>query len=116
VPVHFTAFHPDFRLKKRPPTPPATLVRARQIAGSFGLKYVYTGNVDDPANQSTYCPGCQMLLIERNWFEIGRYEIEDGACRYCREKIPGVFERAKGDWGRKRVPVSPALLLGQNRL
>lgn len=116
VPVHFTAFHPDFRLKKRPPTPPATLVRARQIAGSFGLKYVYTGNVDDPANQSTYCPGCQMLLIERNWFEIGRYEIEDGACRYCREKIPGVFERGKGDWGRKRVPVSPALLLGQNRL
>lgn len=106
VPVHFTAFHPDFRMSDKPPTPPATLIRARLIAEKHGLHYIYVGNVYDREKQSTYCPGCKKLLIERDWFELGRYEIKDGACRYCRHSIAGVLPNKKGKWGRKRQPVS----------
>ncbi|CAN5312120.1 AmmeMemoRadiSam system radical SAM enzyme [soil metagenome] len=111
VPLHFTAFHPDFRLDQRPPTPPATLVRAREIAMRLGLKYVYVGNVDDVRHQSTYCPGCREILVERNWYEIGKYNIdgalgEGGTCAKCGEGIAGVFGAKKGKWGRKRMPVS----------
>lgn len=105
VPLHFTAYHPDFRLK-RPPTPKATLVRARDIAIRHGLKYVYTGNVDDFVHQSTYCPACHKLVIERNWYSIGLYKIKGGACGYCGEIINGVFPDQKGTWGSRRLPVS----------
>lgn len=105
VPVHFTAFHPDYRLMNRPPTPPATLARARKQAMEAGIKYVYTGNTYDAETQSTYCHSCKALLIERDWYELGTYCIINGKCAECGTNIPGVFDKVKGDWGRKRVPV-----------
>jgi len=105
VPLHFTAFHPDFRLDHRPPTPAKTLLRAREIALRLGLKYVYVGNVDDAPHQSTYCGGCGTMLIERNWFEIGQYELDGNHCRHCGDILPGVFGSSPGTWGRKRLPV-----------
>jgi AmmeMemoRadiSam system radical SAM enzyme len=105
VPVHFTAFHPDFKLTNRPPTPPKTLIRAREQAVKAGLKFVYVGNVNDSKRGSTYCPHCSTLLIERDWFELGAFNIKNGCCPQCRTKIPGVFEEAKGGWGRRRLPV-----------
>ncbi len=106
VPLHFTAFHPDFRLDDRGATPASTLVRAREIAIRQGIKYVYVGNVDDKRHQSTYCPSCKNLLIERNWYEIGRYDLKSNCCGKCGTKIAGVFAEGKGNWGRKRLPVS----------
>lgn len=105
IPLHFTAYHPDFRLK-RPHTPPSTLVRAREQALKAGLKYVYTGNVNDVQRQSTYCPHCKQRLIERDWYELGAFRIKDGKCNKCGATIAGVFENKKGSWGRRRLPVS----------
>ena len=105
VPLHFTAFHPDFRMNDIEPTPPATLIRAREQALAAGLKYVYTGNVNDKVRQSTYCPGCRKLLIERDWYELGEYRIKNGCCGSCHTPIAGVFENSKGNWGRKRLPL-----------
>jgi pyruvate formate lyase activating enzyme len=105
VPVHFTAFHPDFRMNDIMNTPPKTLIRARDQALSAGLKYVYTGNVDDVSRQSTFCPDCHMLLIERNWYEIGGYKLDKGRCPGCQKQIAGIFENTKGVWGRRRLPV-----------
>jgi AmmeMemoRadiSam system radical SAM enzyme len=105
VPLHFTAFHPDFRMQDLPPTPPQTLIRARKQALAAGLKYVYTGNVFDEDSQSTYCPNCQKCVIERDWFKLGAYHIKKGACGHCGHKIAGVFDGEKGDWGPRRVPV-----------
>jgi pyruvate formate lyase activating enzyme len=105
VPIHFTAFHPDFRMNDIKGTPPATLTRAREQALSAGLKYVYTGNVDDISRQSTYCPSCRTRVIERNWYEIGEYKLEDGHCPSCQTTIAGIFEKEKGVWGRRRLPV-----------
>lgn len=106
VPLHFTAFHPDFRLVDRGATAPATLLRAREIAMRAGIKFVYVGNVDDVRHQSTYCPSCKSLLIERNWYDIGRYEMRGNKCAHCGQEIAGVFADSKGNWGRKRLPVS----------
>lgn len=106
VPIHFTAFHPDYRVKHRPPTPHETLIRAREQALKAGIKYVYVGNVNDVERQSTYCPSCKNLLIERDWYELGRYDIERGHCARCHTEIAGVFEERKGNWGRKRLPVT----------
>lgn len=108
TPVHFTAFHPDFRLTDRPRTPPETLVAAYDLARQRGLKYVYTGNVDDVRHQSTYCGACGKLVIERNWYELGRYELDAAQCRHCGETVPGRFANRPGNWGRKRVPVNMA--------
>jgi AmmeMemoRadiSam system radical SAM enzyme len=105
VPVHFTAFHPDFRMKDKGPTPPETLARAREQAVKAGLKYAYVGNVYDVERQSTYCPGCKQCLIERDWFELGAYRIVDSRCADCKAEIAGVFEESKGNWGRQRLPV-----------
>lgn len=105
VPLHFTAFHPDFRLQDIPATPPATLKRAREQALKAGLKHVYTGNTHDQSGQSTYCPQCKRCLIERDWFTLGRYEIKDGCCQHCGEKIAGVYENKPGNWGARRMPV-----------
>ncbi|HAV61069.1 MAG TPA: AmmeMemoRadiSam system radical SAM enzyme [Verrucomicrobiales bacterium] len=105
VPWHFTAFHPDFKLRDRPKTPPSTLTRARQIGLSKGLHYVYTGNVHDSAGGSTYCPGCGALVIERDWYELGAWNLEDGCCADCGRQISGVFEKSPGNWGRRREPV-----------
>lgn len=105
VPVHFSAFHPDFKMMDTPRTPHETLIRARQAGLDAGLRYVYVGNVHDPARESTYCPDCGLLLIERDWYNLGRYAVVDGKCGGCGGRLPGVFENEPGNWGRRRLPV-----------
>jgi len=106
VPLHFTAFHPDFRMLDRPHTPPETLTRARRIALQNGLQFVYTGNVHDHAGSSTYCPTCGQILIGRDWYALSEWNLTgDGRCSNCSTTLAGVFESAPGDWGPKRVPV-----------
>ncbi len=106
VPLHFTAFHPDFRMLDHPPTPPSTLTRAREIALSKGLHYVYTGNVHDPKGSSTYCANCKKLLIERDWYELGEYNlINSNQCKFCFAVLPGRFEEGRGQWGPKRQAI-----------
>jgi len=90
VPLHFTAFHPDFKLMDRPRTPAATLKQARQIAQSFGIKYCYVGNVHDDEGQTTYCPACHQAVIRRSWHEVLDYQINVGRCS-CGAEIPGFF-------------------------
>ena len=108
VPLHFSAFHPDWKMLDRPPTPPATLTRAREVALGNGLRHVYTGNVHDRAGQSTYCHACGALLIERDWYELGAWNLTDGRCGSCGEPCVGVFEERPGTWGGKRLPVRMA--------
>jgi pyruvate formate lyase activating enzyme len=108
VPHHFTAFHPDWKMLDRPPTPPETLTRAREIAIGNGLRYVYTGNVHDRAGQSTYCHACGGLLIERDWYELGEWNLVDGRCATCDAPCAGVFEERPGTWGGRRLPVRMA--------
>lgn len=105
VPVHFTAFHPDFRMRDRPPTPKETLIRAREQALQAGIRYPYVGNVHDVAGQSTYCPGCGQMLIERDWYELGAYRLRGNLCDKCSTPIAGVFDQSPGNWGRARVPL-----------
>jgi AmmeMemoRadiSam system radical SAM enzyme len=105
VPVHFTAFHPDFRMTDRPATPPELLITAYELARQTGLHYVYVGNVHDVARQSTYCPQCHGLLIERDWHQIGRYALQGNRCGHCGYVIPGVFDSQCGHWGRRRQPI-----------
>ena len=106
VPVHFTAFHPDFKMRDRPPTPPQTLARARRIALANGVRYAYSGNVHDPAGQSTCCHECGERVIERDWYRLGAYRLTaDGRCANCHAPIPGVFDGPPGTWGRRRLPV-----------
>ena len=105
VPWHFTAFHPDFKMLDKPPTPLATLEKARAIALSKGLRYVYTGNVHNRVGSSTWCPKCQHLLIERDWFEVGAWHLKAGCCRYCGSPIPGKFEDRRGTWDARRMAV-----------
>ena len=106
VPLHFSAFHPDFRMLDVPPTPASTLTRARAIALGNGVRYVYTGNVVDPEGQSTYCHACRSLVIERDWYRLGAYSLtDDGRCRSCGARIPGRFDGSPGTWGRCAQPV-----------
>jgi pyruvate formate lyase activating enzyme len=106
VPMHFTAFHPDFKMTDVPPTPAATLSRARDIALRNGVRYAYTGNVHDAGGGSTYCPGCGDVVIGRDWYELGVYALtDDGCCRSCGTRIPGRFDGPPGGWGRRRAPV-----------
>ena len=106
VPLHFSAFHPDWKMMDRPPTPPATLTRARDIALRNGLRYVYTGNVHDRRGGSTWCPGCGALLIERDGYELGQWGLtQEGACAECGILVPGVFASQPGTWGARRQPV-----------
>lgn len=111
VPVHFTAFHPDWKMHDKIHTPVETLARARRIAMANGLRYVYTGNVHDPAGGSTFCHTCGALLIERDWYQLGTWRLDAQAgCRECGTRLPGRFEARPGDWGRKRMPVRLAAL------
>jgi AmmeMemoRadiSam system radical SAM enzyme/AmmeMemoRadiSam system protein B/AmmeMemoRadiSam system protein A len=105
TPVHFSAFHPDFKMMDRPHTPLETLLAAHAVARRQGLKFVYVGNVHHQTHQNTYCPHCGKLLIERDWYELGDYHIRGGRCRHCNGLIPGRFEDRPGDWGRRRAPV-----------
>jgi pyruvate formate lyase activating enzyme len=107
VPLHFTAFHPDYKLSDTPPTPPGTLARARRQAQDVGLRHVYTGNVHDVAGQSTYCAGCGELLIERDWYSLGAWNLEGGACRRCGKALAGRFAERPGAWGPRRLRVVP---------
>lgn len=106
VPLHFTAFHPDWKMMDIPPTPPATLTMAREIAINNGLNYVYTGNVHDQAGGSTYCQNCKQCVVKRDWYNILAYELtNDGKCKFCGFQCPGVFAGEHGTWGAKRVAV-----------
>ena len=106
VPVHFSAFHPDFRMQDRPATPHETLIAAHDTAKSCGIRYPYVGNVHDRSRQNTYCPGCGALLIERDWYQLGRYGLRGDSCAKCGKMIAGHFADKPGDWGRKRLPVN----------
>ncbi|MEJ2184364.1 MAG: AmmeMemoRadiSam system radical SAM enzyme [Gemmatimonadota bacterium] len=105
VPMHFTAFHPDYRLLDRPPTPLTTLTRARRIALANGVRYAYTGNVRDPAGASTYCHNCGKRVIGRAGYDVTDWELEDGRCAWCGTAVAGVFEAQPGTWGSRRMPV-----------
>ena len=106
VPVHFTAFHPDYKMDDLPATPPATLTRARNIAIGEGLQYVYTGNVHDKTGGTTLCAGCSESLIVRDWHQILDYKVTaSGHCRTCGTPVAGRFEEFNTQFGRKRIPV-----------
>lgn len=106
VPLHFTAFHPDYKLDTLPPTPPATLTRARQIARAAGLHHVYTGNVRDIDGGSTRCPSCDSLLIKRDGYRILSYRLDaSGACMDCGHRLAGRFGNFVSPFGARRVPV-----------
>jgi pyruvate formate lyase activating enzyme len=105
VPLHFSAFHPDYKMLDVPPTPPETLRRARDRAMQEGLRYVYVGNVHDREGDATYCPSCGEAVITRDWYEILEYRLDSsGRCR-CGAAIPGRFAGKAGSFGRRRVPV-----------
>lgn len=106
VPLHFSAFHPDYELLDREATPPATLRAAYDIARRAGLNYVYTGNIFDPEHQDTYCPGCGRAVIRRSGFDIESYDLVEGHCLHCQRLIAGRFDAKPGDWGGRRMPVA----------
>jgi pyruvate formate lyase activating enzyme len=115
VPLHFSAFHPDFKLTDRGPTPITALITAYDIARQAGIRYTYTGNVVDQQRQHTYCPGCDRAVIERSGYDILSFAIqvgrlskssyEAGRCAFCQTPIAGRFEDTPGTWGSQRLPV-----------
>ena len=110
VPLHFSAFHPDYKMTDIAATPSATLIAARQIAKRAGLHYVYTGNVHNIEGDSTSCPACGSALIVRDWYEIEQYRVtDDGHCPDCGKPIAGHFEKFTRAFGRQRIPVNPSL-------
>jgi pyruvate formate lyase activating enzyme len=110
VPLHFSAFHPDWKMRDKPNTPPETLFRSRDIARKNGLHHVYTGNIHDHRGSSTYCAACGEILIGRDWYELSDWTVVAGSngearCKSCREPVVGVFDGPPGTWGRKRQPI-----------
>jgi pyruvate formate lyase activating enzyme len=106
VPIHFTAFHPDWKMMDTPSTPPSTLTLARAIALDAGLRYAYTGNVHDHGGGSTYCHRCGEVLIGREWYVLSDWNLTaDGCCRFCDASCDGHFEPSPGTWGSRRFPV-----------
>jgi len=105
VPMHFTAFHPDFKMLGTPPTPPSTLTRARRIARDNGVRFAYTGNVHDEGGGSTYCSECGELLIGRDWYQLTTWNLDNGTCPTCGTVCPGHFGDRPGDWGPRRMPI-----------
>ncbi|MDJ0972666.1 MAG: AmmeMemoRadiSam system radical SAM enzyme [Kiloniellales bacterium] len=100
VPVHFTAFHPDWKMPDRPPTPPTSLSNARDIAHANGVHFAYTGNVRDIEGGTTNCKACGSALIRRDRYRILNWRLtEDGDCQDCGSPCAGVFEARPGDWG-----------------
>jgi pyruvate formate lyase activating enzyme len=107
IPIHFTAFHPDWKMRDTPPTPIGTLKKAREIALQNGVRYCYTGNVHDSQGGSTYCHSCGTLLVERDWYVLGQWNLDSaGCCKRCGQKCAGLFEANPGTWGARRQPVS----------
>jgi pyruvate formate lyase activating enzyme len=92
VPLHFTAFHPDFKMHDKPRTPDSTLHNARKIALSMGINYCYLGNILDSKSQTTYCPECKQPLIFRDWHSVSKNLVEEGKCPDCGAVIAGIFE------------------------
>ena len=106
VPLHFTAFHPDWKMMNTSPTPSSTLTRARQIALKNGVRYAYTGNVHDEEGGSTMCHHCQKTLIGRDWYELTAWNLtKEGMCGSCGAACAGVFDGPPGTWGARRLPV-----------
>ena len=107
VPLHFSAFHPDFKMRDVPVTPLSTLQRSRALARAAGLRFVYTGNVHDVAGDTTSCPGCHGRLIVRDWYEILEYRLTpEGKCPDCGLSLAGRFEATSGHFGARRQRVS----------
>jgi len=107
VPLHFSAFHPDYRMLDVPPTPPETLKRARAIARNAGIHHVYVGNVHDEEGSSTYCHGCGEKLIGRDWYVMTKWNLAaNGSCRKCGVQLPGRLEAKPGTWGARRQMVN----------
>jgi pyruvate formate lyase activating enzyme len=106
VPLHFTAFHPAYRLLEHPPTLASTLRKAREIALANGIRYCYTGNVEDPEGETTFCHACGKKLLGRSGYKITGWNLkENGLCKFCETPCAGVFESTPGNWGSKRLPV-----------
>jgi len=102
VPMHFSAYHPDWKMRDRPPTPPATLLRARRIALKNGVRYAYVGNVHEPEADSTYCHSCGTRLIGRDWYRLTAWDLKPGGvCPKCGTACAGVFEDGPGSWGAR---------------
>jgi len=112
VPLHFTAFHPDWKMRDVPATPAATLTRAREIARRAGLHYVYTGNVHDEEGGSTYCPSCGEAVIVRDWYDIRGYHLtEAGGCQHCGTRVAGRYQKYEKPFGSRRIPVRLARMV-----
>jgi len=106
VPMHFSAFHPDWKMLDVPPTPKASLVRAREIAMSNGVRYAFTGNVHNEDGDSTFCHQCGEKLIGRDWYELTDWKLTAaGKCPSCGTACAGVFDARPGNWGSRRQPV-----------
>jgi pyruvate formate lyase activating enzyme len=106
VPMHFTAFHPDWKMRDIPPTPAATLRLARAVARRNGVRYAYTGNLHDEDGGSTYCHGCGATTIGRDRYVMTAWGLDaNGRCQRCGTASAGVLEAAPGEWGARRVPV-----------
>jgi len=108
VPLHFTAFHPDFKLQDKPATPPETLHHARKIAMQMGLKYVYEGNIfSDGAH--TICPGCKKGIVKRSWHSVLTSQLKDGKCAHCGTAIAGVFMQSQVEQRREVDHLHPTV-------
>ncbi len=106
VPLHFSAFHPDWKMRDIPATPADTLIRARDIALKNGLHYVYTGNVHNEAGDSSYCHHCGKKVIGRDWYKLSEWHLDEkGNCKFCNTSFAGVFDPVPGDWGPRRLPI-----------
>ena len=107
VPMHFTAFHPDWKMQDKPATPASSLLMAREIALKNGVHYAYVGNVHDKSADSTYCHDCGQLLIGRDWYQLSDWNLTDtGACIACGTQCAGHFAAKPGSWGAKRMSIS----------
>lgn len=107
VPMHFSVFHPDWKMMDKPSTPEDTVRRARQIAIENGLRYAYVGNMHDKQADSTWCHHCGALLIGRDWYQLSEWRLDaSGCCPDCGTRCAGIFEPLPGDWGPRRQRVN----------
>ena len=91
TPIHFSRFYPLYKLRTLPPTPVSTLEKAREEALAAGLEYVYVGNIPGHAGESTFCPKCKKMVIQRTGYMVGEINVKAGKCKYCGKPIPGIW-------------------------